>query len=158
MRILLALLLAFAPALAHAEKHVVLMVPILAAADSEGVQRARGVTFRPSVRTVVTAGKRAAAIRGGMAIRLAEALEASEEEMLGVLEPSVRYHMIVPDRFDHVAAGAVYAAKWDGKAPYVEVLVGDVHEITHAFMGWPMLTKAEWEAANPPVVEIGGQR
>lgn len=43
-----------------------------------------------------------------------------------------------------------YAAEWDGKAPYVTVLKGSISDIKHAFMGWPMLTREEWQAANPP--------
>lgn len=42
-----------------------------------------------------------------------------------------------------------YAASWDGRAPYVEVLKGDIASIKMAYAGWPMVTKAEWDAAHP---------
>lgn len=39
-----------------------------------------------------------------------------------------------------------YAASWDGVAPYIELHKGTVADLKMAFMGWPMITKAEWEA------------
>ncbi len=44
-----------------------------------------------------------------------------------------------------------YAAEWDGTSPYVEVLVGKLADIKMAYAGWPMLTKEEWDEANPVV-------
>lgn len=40
-----------------------------------------------------------------------------------------------------------YEAKWDGKAPYVEVLRGTASEV-HAFAGWPTLSKVEYDLAQ----------
>lgn len=41
-------------------------------------------------------------------------------------------------------------AEWDGVAPYVTVTKGDYSQINLAFMGWPMLTKEQFDA-QPPV-------
>lgn len=45
----------------------------------------------------------------------------------------------------------LYAAEWDGVAPYVTVLKGDIASIKMAYAGWPMIDKAAWEAR--PVVK-----
>ena len=37
----------------------------------------------------------------------------------------------------------LYAAEWDGKAPYVTVLKGDLSSIKMAYAGWPMIDKKE---------------
>ena len=42
-----------------------------------------------------------------------------------------------------------YAAEWDGVSPWITVLTGDKSSIKMAYMGWPMLTKGEWDALNP---------
>lgn len=42
-----------------------------------------------------------------------------------------------------------YAASWDGRSPWVEVLAGDIANIKMAYAGWPMKTKAQWEAEQP---------
>jgi hypothetical protein len=44
-----------------------------------------------------------------------------------------------------------YAASWDGVAPYIELYKGKVADVDMFFLGWPTITKTEWEAANPPV-------
>lgn len=48
-----------------------------------------------------------------------------------------------------------YAAEWDGKAPYVTVLAGDIADIKLMYFGWPSITKEQWEAENThqPIVE-----
>ena len=43
----------------------------------------------------------------------------------------------------------VYAAEWDGKAPYVTVLKGSLASINMAYAGWPMVDEATWKAAHP---------
>lgn len=43
-------------------------------------------------------------------------------------------------------------AQWDGVAPYVTVTKGDYSQINMAFMGWPMETKEQYDAANPAPV------
>jgi hypothetical protein len=43
----------------------------------------------------------------------------------------------------------VYAAEWDGKAPYVTVLKGSVADINMAYAGWPMIDEEAWKLANP---------
>ena len=59
-----------------------------------------------------------------------------------------RIHAIVDDNYSN--AGAVYAATWDGIAPYVILQVGTVALTNMAFLGWPMIDKAAWDLANPP--------
>ena len=44
-----------------------------------------------------------------------------------------------------------YAASWNGVDPWITVLKGDKSSIKMAYMGWPMLTKEEWDALNPVV-------
>lgn len=46
-------------------------------------------------------------------------------------------------------ANIVYAAEWDGKAPYVTVLKGSIASINMAYAGWPMVDEATWRAENP---------
>ena len=41
----------------------------------------------------------------------------------------------------------VYAAEWDGKAPYVTVLKGDIADLKMAYAGWPMVDQVTYEAA-----------
>ena len=43
----------------------------------------------------------------------------------------------------------LYAAEWDGKAPYVTVTKGSIAGIKMAYAGWPMITKEQWIAAQP---------
>jgi len=42
----------------------------------------------------------------------------------------------------------VYAAEWDGSSPWITVHKGDIADLKMAYAGWPMVTKAQWEAAN----------
>ena len=42
-----------------------------------------------------------------------------------------------------------YAAEWDGVSPWVNVLVGNIASLNMRFLGWPDLTKEDWDAANP---------
>lgn len=42
-----------------------------------------------------------------------------------------------------------YAAEWDMKSPYVTVLAGSIADLKLAYFGWPMITKEQWDAANP---------
>lgn len=37
-----------------------------------------------------------------------------------------------------------YAASWDGRSPWIEVLAGDIADIKLAHFGWPMITKEQW--------------
>jgi len=43
----------------------------------------------------------------------------------------------------------LYAAEWDGKAPYVIVTKGSIADIKMAYAGWPMVTKEQWTASQP---------
>ena len=43
----------------------------------------------------------------------------------------------------------VYAAEWDGQAPYVKVFKGSLASINMAYAGWPMVDEATWKAAHP---------
>src|SRR3990167_9416351 len=97
MRILLVLLLAFVPALAQAEKHIVISVPILGAADKDGKRQPLGVTFNPSQRAAATAILRSTAIKNGMAIADANVLRATQEQVAATAKPATEYHLIVPD-------------------------------------------------------------
>ncbi|CAB4199377.1 hypothetical protein UFOVP1326_41 [uncultured Caudovirales phage] len=51
------------------------------------------------------------------------------------------------ERIDDLA-NIVYAAEWDGIAPYVTVLKGDISSIKMAYAGWPMVDEATWRAAQ----------
>ena len=143
MRTIMLFILMLATGLVHAEKHIVISAPILGAADKDGKRAPLGVTFNPSRRAAATAVLRSNAIMSGMKIDEANVLRAPKEQIEATPKPATEYHLIVPDSFDHVKAGATYAATWDGRAPYITVLVGNHNAITHAFAGWPMLTKAE---------------
>lgn len=56
------------------------------------------------------------------------------------------------ERLDHPEdANILYAAEWDGRSPWVVVHKGQISDLRMAYMGWPMVTQAEWEAAHPPV-------
>lgn len=46
----------------------------------------------------------------------------------------------------------LYAAEWDGKSPYVRVLMGNLADIKMAYMGWPNITKSDWLASQPTKV------
>ena len=52
------------------------------------------------------------------------------------------------ERIDDMS-NIAYAAEWDGISPYLEVAVGDIADLKRAYMGWPMVTKEEREAAQP---------
>ena len=54
------------------------------------------------------------------------------------------------ERLDDMS-NIAYAASWDGVSPYVEVFAGKVSDIKRGYLGWPMVTKAQWEEANPKV-------
>ena len=47
------------------------------------------------------------------------------------------------ERIDDMS-NIAYAAEWDGKAPYVEVLAGNIADIKMMYMGWPSITKDQW--------------
>ena len=56
------------------------------------------------------------------------------------------------ERVDNLSdANILYAAEWDGKAPYVNLLKGKIEDLRLAYSGWPMVDKAEWDADNPSV-------
>ena len=60
-----------------------------------------------------------------------------------------RIHAIVPDNYS--LAGVVYAARWDGQAPCLTIVVGSVPLINMAFMGWPMVSctaYATWQGLD----------
>jgi len=46
----------------------------------------------------------------------------------------------------------IYAAEWDGSSPWVTVHKGNIADLKMMYAGWPCVTQAEWEAANPPVI------
>ncbi len=51
------------------------------------------------------------------------------------------------ERLDNPAdANILYAAEWDGRAPYLIVHKGAISDIKLAFAGWPMVDRATWEA------------
>lgn len=58
-----------------------------------------------------------------------------------------KIHAQVDDDFDHSQAD--YAATWDQKSPWLVVLKGDPATVVNTYAGWPTVTKAQWEAANP---------
>lgn len=43
----------------------------------------------------------------------------------------------------------LYAAEWDGKAPWITVLKGSIADLKLAYMGWPMVDQATYEAEHP---------
>jgi hypothetical protein len=48
-------------------------------------------------------------------------------------------------------ANITYAAEWDGVSPWIVVHKGSIADLRMAYAGWPMVTREEWEAANPPL-------
>lgn len=48
-----------------------------------------------------------------------------------------------------------YAASWDGRSPWIEVLAGDIADLKLAYFGWPMVTKEQWEKDNPIGDDLG---
>ena len=46
-------------------------------------------------------------------------------------------------------ANIAYAAYWDGVSPYVDVSAGNIADLKRKYLGWPDITKEEWEAAQP---------
>lgn len=62
--------------------------------------------------------------------------EVTKEELSRVAQPQ-QFHHLVGDKYDHVAAGAIYAAQWDGVSEKLNVLVGSPSLLTHKFLGWP---------------------
>jgi hypothetical protein len=58
-----------------------------------------------------------------------------------------RTHAIVADNASN--AGCIYAATWDGKAPYVVLQLGTISALNMCFLGWPMIDQVAWQAANP---------
>ena len=151
-RLLIALALSI-PLASQADKHIVVLKPLMQQ-DAKGQERQLGTAFTPSPKAKASAEKRAAAIKAGTKAEGAQSIVADAAEIKATPQPPVEYHIIVPDDFDHEAAGAVYAARWDGQAPYIEVLVGDHHTLTHAFMGWPVLTKDELPAPTSPIGSV----
>jgi hypothetical protein len=55
----------------------------------------------------------------------------------------------IGDQIDDLS-NIAYAAEWDGVSPWIKVLVGSIADIKMAYAGWPMVTKEEYEALNPP--------
>ncbi len=49
-------------------------------------------------------------------------------------------------------ANILMACEWDGIAPYVIAHKGNYADVTLRFMGWPEITKEEYDAANPAPV------
>ena len=49
-----------------------------------------------------------------------------------------------------IDANILYAASWDGTSPWITVLKGQISDLKMAYLGWPMVDQATWEAANPP--------
>ena len=47
---------------------------------------------------------------------------------------------------DWTPAQYIYVARWDGIAPWIEVLKGDHHALNMGYAGWPTVTEAEWAA------------
>jgi len=54
----------------------------------------------------------------------------------------------------------LYASEWDGRSPWITVLLGSIGDLKLSPMGWPMVTEAEWtaqqaawQAANPEPVQ-----
>jgi hypothetical protein len=53
----------------------------------------------------------------------------------------------------------VYASRWDGRSPIIEVLKGSVDDLKMAYSGWPMITvlpvaEPMAESAIEPAVEL----
>lgn len=42
-------------------------------------------------------------------------------------------------------SNVLYAAEWDGRAPYINVLIGTFDPTAMQWAGWPMITKEEYE-------------
>ena len=121
--------------------HIALPVPVLDAKANP-----LGVPFRADKRALATALIRAAAIQSGTPISQAELLAPTPAQVLAIAATPILYHMLVADTYNYAAVGAVYAAQWDGRAPYVTVLLGNPHALTMEFAGWPRWRKVQWDA------------
>lgn len=62
------------------------------------------------------------------------------------LDQGIDTARVQPAPFDD---NVVYAAEWDQKSPWITILAGSVADLKMTYMGWPMITQAEWEAQNP---------
>ena len=66
----------------------------------------------------------------------------------------VGYYRDTPDGKEFVEdyndPNIAYAASWNGIDPYIELHKGKVADLNLAFMGWPMITREEWESQPPP--------
>lgn len=77
-------------------------------------------------------------------------VDGQGKDILQVTSRAPQIHdMESPEKVDVSDPNILYAAEWDGKAPYITVLKGQISDLKMAYLGWPMVTQAEWEAANP---------
>ena len=127
MLMILAITLIGLAASTKAEMHVIVPAPILTAKDVKGAQRELTIKM-PVVETVI---------------------DQQTKQVLSTTAKPTEYHLTVPDSYDYKAAGATYAATWDGKAPCITLLVGDPKAIHMAYMGWPMIDCVTWQAQQP---------
>ena len=127
MLMILAIALIGMAASARGEMHIIVPAPILTAKDAKGAQRE--LTTKMPVVEVVT--------------------DPATKQVLSTTVKPTEYHLTVPDNYDYKAAGATYAATWDGKAPCITLLVGDPKAVHMVYMGWPMIDCVTWQAQQP---------
>ena len=80
--------------------------------------------------------------------QLAQEMKTSTRNDKGVITSTTTQLHTMGERIDDMT-NIVYAAEWDGKAPYVTVLKGSLASINMAYAGWPMVDEATWKAAHP---------
>lgn len=80
-------------------------------------------------------------------IRTPDGVDAKGDPKFIVTPMPPQLHTMAEEVTD--MSNIVYAAEWDMKSPWVTVLAGDIADIKLAYFGWPMITKEQWDAANP---------
>ena len=84
-------------------------------------------------------------------IRTPDGVDGKGAPKFTVTPMPAQLHTMAEEVTDY--SNIAYAAEWDGKSPYVNVLAGDIADIKLAYFGWPMITKEQWDAANPALQE-----
>lgn len=80
--------------------------------------------------------------------QLAQEMKTSTRDAEGAITSTTTQLHSMGTRIDD-PTNIIYAAEWDGKAPYVTVLKGNLADINLAYAGWPMIDEETWRAANP---------
>jgi hypothetical protein len=77
-------------------------------------------------------------------IRIAQERRKEPRELAIVLQDQL--HTMGLSITDLSSPQIVYAAEWDQVSPWITVLKGDRADLKLGYMGWPTVTRDEWEA------------